>query len=176
MQKKFAPHLYLLSPHKLRRCCGMQQRVAFVVVAQLVEWSLPILRSAVRIQSSSKIYLFKLNICLLSTVYWKDENKEKEARDGPFFKEFHFLRDNSFLLLCGKTSIYNTQQHQIQLIACSLNWLICRIHFWREKFCHFHLKIFQTVRADFGAFSFSAPSLPIRASLTWRRGTSCQGI
>ena len=32
-----------------------------------------------------KIYLFLLNICLLSTVYWKDENKEKEAGDGPFF-------------------------------------------------------------------------------------------
>ena len=27
-----------------------------------------------------------LNICLLSTVYWKDKNKEKEAGNGPFFK------------------------------------------------------------------------------------------
>ena len=31
--------------------------------------------------------VFILNICLLSTVYWKDENKEKEAGDGPFFKK-----------------------------------------------------------------------------------------
>ena len=27
-----------------------------------------------------------LNICLLSTVYWKDKNKEKEAGYGPFKK------------------------------------------------------------------------------------------
>ena len=56
-----------------------------VVVAQLVERSLPIpevrgLNPVIR-----KIYLFQLNICLLSTVYWKDENKEKEAGDGSFF-------------------------------------------------------------------------------------------
>ena len=31
--------------------------------------------------------LFILNICLLSTVYRKDENKEKEAGNGPFFKK-----------------------------------------------------------------------------------------
>ena len=29
--------------------------------------------------------LFILNICLLSTVYWKDENKEIEVGNGPFF-------------------------------------------------------------------------------------------
>ena len=29
--------------------------------------------------------LLVLNICILSTVYWKDENKEKEAGNGPFF-------------------------------------------------------------------------------------------
>ena len=31
--------------------------------------------------------LFILKICLLSTVYWKDENKEKEAGNGPFFEK-----------------------------------------------------------------------------------------
>ena len=30
-------------------------------------------------------FIFLLNICLLSTVFWKDENKEKEAGYGPFF-------------------------------------------------------------------------------------------
>ena len=40
--------------------------------------------SAVRIQLSA-IILFILIICLWSTVYWKDENKEKEAGIGPFF-------------------------------------------------------------------------------------------
>ena len=29
--------------------------------------------------------LFILNICLLSTVYWKDENKEKDGREWPIF-------------------------------------------------------------------------------------------
>ena len=31
--------------------------------------------------------MYILNICLLSTVYWKDENNEKEAGNGPFFKK-----------------------------------------------------------------------------------------
>ena len=29
-------------------------------------------------------FIFTLNICLLSTVYCKDKNKEKEAGNGPF--------------------------------------------------------------------------------------------
>ena len=32
-------------------------------------------------------FIHILNICLLSTVYWKDENKEKEAGNGPFLKK-----------------------------------------------------------------------------------------
>ena len=56
-----------------------------VVVAQLVERSLPILDVCGSNPVIRKIYLFLLNICLLSTVYWKDKNKEKEAGDGPFF-------------------------------------------------------------------------------------------
>ena len=31
-------------------------------------------------------FIFILNICSLSTVYWKDENNEKEAENGPFIK------------------------------------------------------------------------------------------
>ena len=63
-----------------------------VVVAQLVERSLPIAEVRGLIPVISKI-LFILNICLLRTVYLKDENKEKEARDGPFFKtkKFHCI-------------------------------------------------------------------------------------
>ena len=62
-------------------------------MAQLVEWSLPI--PVVRGSNPviRKIYLFLLNICLLSTVYWKDENKEKEAGDGPFFKKKHHMKE-----------------------------------------------------------------------------------
>ena len=52
-------------------------------MAQLVEWLLP--KPEVR-GSNPDIgkNLFILNICLLSTVFGKDENKEKEAGDGPF--------------------------------------------------------------------------------------------
>ena len=35
-------------------------------------------------------FIFILNICLLSTVFWKDENKEKEAGCGPFKKKIMF--------------------------------------------------------------------------------------
>ena len=52
-------------------------------VAQLVEQSLPILE----VHDLNPVIgknLFILNICLLSPVYWKDENKEKEAGNGPF--------------------------------------------------------------------------------------------
>ena len=55
-----------------------------VVVAQLVERALPI----PEVRGSNPdigINLFRLNICLQSTVYWKDENKEKEAGNGPFY-------------------------------------------------------------------------------------------
>ena len=31
-------------------------------------------------------FIYILNICLLSTVFWKDENKEKGAENGPFLK------------------------------------------------------------------------------------------
>ena len=54
-------------------------------VAQLVERSLliPEVRGLNPVISK---YLFILNISLLSTVYWKDKNKEKEAGNGSFKK------------------------------------------------------------------------------------------
>ena len=56
----------------------------------------------VRIQSLAIIYLFLVNICLLSTMYWKDENKEK--RPGMA----HFLKKNQLitLSLCGSDFIF----------------------------------------------------------------------
>ena len=56
-----------------------------VVVAQLVEWSLPTPEVCGSNPVIGKDLYFLLNICLLSTVYWKDEIKEKEAGYGPFF-------------------------------------------------------------------------------------------
>ena len=59
-------------------------RLGEVVVAQLVERSLPI----PEVRGSDPVIGKKLlisNICILSTVYWKDENKGKEAGNGPFF-------------------------------------------------------------------------------------------
>ena len=61
-----------------------------VVVAQLVERSL----SLPEVRGSNPVIgknLFISNICLLSTVYWKDENKEKEAGNGPFKKSLFLL-------------------------------------------------------------------------------------
>ena len=53
-----------------------------VVVAQLVEqWLLiPELRGSNPV-IGKKILI--LNICILSTVYWKDENKRKRGREWP---------------------------------------------------------------------------------------------
>ena len=60
-----------------------------VVVAQLVERSLPI----PQVWGSNPVIgknLFIFNNCLLSTVYWKDKNKQKEAGNGPFLnKKIH---------------------------------------------------------------------------------------
>ena len=55
-----------------------------VVVAQLVEWSPPI----PEVHGSNPVMgknLYVSNICFLSTGSWKDENKEKEAGNSPFF-------------------------------------------------------------------------------------------
>ena len=54
-----------------------------VVVAQLVERSLPIPEVRGSNPVIGKKYIEHL---LLSTVFWKDENKEKEAGNGPFKK------------------------------------------------------------------------------------------
>ena len=58
-----------------------------VVVAQLVEWSLPI----PEVRCSNLVIcknLLILNICILSTVYWKDENKEKRPRMAHLKKDW----------------------------------------------------------------------------------------
>ena len=57
-----------------------------MVVAQLVERSLPI----PEVRGSNPVIgkiLYILNICLLSIVFWKDENKEKEAGMAHFKKD-----------------------------------------------------------------------------------------
>ena len=65
-----------------------------MVVAQLVERLL----SKPEIRGSNPVIgknLFISNICLLSTVYWKDENKEKETGNGPFFLKKRKKDNNS---------------------------------------------------------------------------------
>ena len=59
-------------------------------MAQLVEQLLliPEVRGSNQVISKN---LFKFNVCLLSTVNWKDENKDKEAGNGPFFKKKFYL-------------------------------------------------------------------------------------
>ena len=59
-----------------------------MVVAQLVERSLPIPEVCGLNPVIGKNLLILNNYCILSTVYWKDKNKEKEAGNGPFLKCF----------------------------------------------------------------------------------------
>ena len=61
-----------------------------VVVAELVELWLPIQE----VRGSNPVIgknLLISNICILSTVYWKDKNKEKEAGNGPFLKKAYLF-------------------------------------------------------------------------------------
>ena len=55
-------------------------------MAQLVERSLPI----PKVRGSNPVIL--LNICFLSTVYRKDENKGKRGREWPIFLKKHRLK------------------------------------------------------------------------------------
>ena len=60
-----------------------------VVVAQLVERSLPIPEVRRSNPAIGKNILILNNYCILSTVYEKTKNKEKEAGNGPFLKNNH---------------------------------------------------------------------------------------
>ena len=74
----------------LQQVLGNKKKRRAVVVAQLIELSFPILE----VRSLNLVIgknLFILNICFLSIVYWKDENREKEAGNDPFLKK-HVLR------------------------------------------------------------------------------------
>ena len=64
-------------------------------MGQLVEWSLPTPEVHGSNPVISKIY----NENLYRQLHWKDKNKEKEARNGPFFRKKYFfiLRILSFL-------------------------------------------------------------------------------
>jgi len=67
-------------------------------VAQLAERSLMIPEDP---GSNPVIGNFYLNIYLLLTVCRKDENKEKEAENGPFFKKKHRLKEQALRKRCS---------------------------------------------------------------------------
>ena len=48
--------------------------------------------------SHQRKFIYLLNICLLSTVYWKNENKEKEAGNGQFKKNLSSTWGNAAAL------------------------------------------------------------------------------
>ena len=54
-----------------------------MVVAQLVEWSLPISE----VHSWNPVIGKKIKLNIYCQLYWIDENKEKEAVNGPFKKQ-----------------------------------------------------------------------------------------
>ena len=90
-------------------------KIAFLgsgCVAQLVERSL----SIPEVRGSNPVIgknLLISNICVLSTVYWKDENKEKEAGNGPFFKNRSFTKSQK------EMSRGNCSQEQAKVL-CAL--------------------------------------------------------
>ena len=119
-----------------------------VVVAQLVELSLPI----PEIRCSNPVIgknLYIYNICLLSTVYWKDENKEKGGGDCPFKKNYdqlridHLLTNNSidqlfiqfFILGMSKEA----SEHRFREWHIDNEICICNSYLWINK-----CKIFVT--------------------------------
>ena len=85
-----------------------------MVVAQLVERSLPM----PEVRGSNPVIgknLLISNICILSTVYWKDENKEKAVGNGPFFLKkslvplilfFHYPLFNSTFLTLHSSELF----------------------------------------------------------------------
>ena len=96
-----------------------------VVVAQLVEWSLLI----PEVRGSNPVIgknLYIMNICLLSTVCWKDQNKEKKAVNGPFKK----------IAIIQVFSKMHTIQKSIQ--QCCFRWLFlpfkecCSFSYWHR--------------------------------------------
>ena len=96
-----------------------------VVVAQLVEQSLLI----PEVRGSNPVIgknLYIMNICLLSTVCWKDQNKEKKAVNGPFKK----------IAIIQVFSKMHTIQKSIQ--QCCFRWLFlpfkecCSFSYWHR--------------------------------------------
>ena len=69
-----------------------------MVVAQLVERSLPFPEVRGSIPVIGKNLFIYWTFCLLSTVYWKDENKEKRGRVWPIFKN----KPSKFAKDCAK--------------------------------------------------------------------------
>ena len=65
-------------------------------MAQLVERLLPIPEVRDLNPVIGKNLLIS-NICILSTVYWKDENKRKRGREWPIFFKKNKKRINIFL-------------------------------------------------------------------------------
>ena len=62
-----------------------------VIVAQLVEQLLPI----PEVRGSNPVIGKNLYWTSYCQLYWKDENKEKEAGKGQFFEKMNFYLNNS---------------------------------------------------------------------------------
>ena len=74
-----------------------------VVVVQLVERSLP--TAEVR-GSNPVIGKLLYRTFIYCQLYWKDENKEKEAENGPFLKKLRFSLSPNFIYNIGHKLVY----------------------------------------------------------------------
>ena len=94
-------------------------------VAQLVERSLP----TPEVRGSNPVIgknLFTLNICLLSTVYWKHGNKEKRGRECLFKKRKVNNTQNAILLsIHSGKSKYDHRHHHL-LFLSHIDWRKCK--------------------------------------------------
>ena len=90
-------------------------------MAQLVERSRPIPEVRGSNPVIGKNLLFILNICLLSTVYWKDENKEKRPGMAYFFKKKITIASLMLLHYINELYYYLSFECVVELLKSTQN-------------------------------------------------------
>ena len=73
-----------------------------------------------------------LNICLLSTVYWKDENKEKEAGCGPFFLKKS--TSEKYYVCCFEPLLAHIKLQAFGILQSKGSFTVVRIPQWTVAF------------------------------------------
>ena len=93
-----------------------------------------------RFESNHRQKNYILNICLLSTVYWKDENKEKEAGNGPFFKNGAKIGAKNWLKMAPnnwnpRSEYYGQRLYEAGLAQTSKKRILRRLFHLLPRYC-----------------------------------------